>query len=181
MDAAFKIAQESGFSAITARGVAHRLGCSVGPLYANFATMDDLVEAVVKRAFDLSDRMLAKQTGSDLFENIGRASLEFARDYPVLLRELALQPSRYRSLYEEAEEERMVRVIGENSLMSDWTTDERRRLFFKLRVFQTGLLTMVSSDRLPSWLDDQTAQELLLEVGEDLFRIESLKREERKG
>ena len=143
--------------------------------------MDDLVEAVVKRAFDLSDRMLAKQTGSDLFENIGRASLEFARDYPVLLRELALQPSRYRSLYEEAEEERMVRVIGENSLMSDWTTDERRRLFFKLRVFQTGLLTMVSSDRLPSWLDDQTAQELLLEVGEDLFRIESLKREERKG
>lgn len=51
------------------------------------------MEAVVKRAFALSDRILAEQTGSDLLENIGRASLEFARDYPVLLRELALQPN----------------------------------------------------------------------------------------
>lgn len=41
VDAAFMIAQESGFSAITARSVAQQLGCSVGPLYANFATMDD--------------------------------------------------------------------------------------------------------------------------------------------
>lgn len=179
MDAAFAIAQESGFSAITARSVAQRLACSVGPLYANFATIDDLVEAVVKRSFSLSDRILAEQTGTDLFENIGRASLKFARHYPVLFRELVLQPNPYMSLYEEIEDH-MVQALAEDAAMYRWTTDERRRLFLKLRIFQTGLSAMVANGHLPSWLDDQATTKLLLEVGDDLFRAQEMKREEPK-
>ena len=103
IDAAFEIAREEGLAGITARSVAKRLGCSVAPIYVNFETIEGLTEAVVQRVFSLSGEMLAREQGTDMFEKIGRASLAFAREYPVLCRELTLTPNPYLSSYETAE------------------------------------------------------------------------------
>ncbi len=69
VEAAFIIAEEEGFSGITARKVAKRLGCSVAPIYVNFTTINDLIEAVIMRVFAVSEELLAKQKGQDIFEN----------------------------------------------------------------------------------------------------------------
>jgi len=88
IEAAFEFAKEEGFSKITARSVASRLNSLVAPIYANFKAIDELVQAAVQRVFTLSEELLAKQKGENLFENIGKTSLAFAHDYPVLFREL---------------------------------------------------------------------------------------------
>ncbi len=75
IEAAFEIAKENGFSAITARSVAKRLGSSVAPIYVNFETIENLIESVVQRVFAISNELMAKQTGPNIFENIGKASL----------------------------------------------------------------------------------------------------------
>jgi hypothetical protein len=75
--------------------VASRLRSSVTPIYVSFNTVAELTQAVVKRVFALSEELMAKQKGQNLFENIGKASLAFARDYPVLFRDLVLKPNPY--------------------------------------------------------------------------------------
>ncbi|HII79400.1 MAG TPA: TetR/AcrR family transcriptional regulator, partial [Methanosarcina sp.] len=177
VEAAFAIAKEEGFAGITARSVAKRLRCSVAPIYLNFGTIDDLIKAVVERVFALLDEMLKKQKGPDLFENIGKASLVFAREYPVLFRELVMQKNPYMASYETVQEA-MVKALAEDENMRGLTYDERKRLLLKMRIFQTGISVMAANGHLPSWLDDQAAEALLMETGEDLLRIQQIKHKE---
>jgi AcrR family transcriptional regulator len=177
VDAAFDIAKENGFSGITARSVAKKLNSSVAPIYVNFATVDELVEAVVKKVFTMSDALLAKQTGQSMFEKIGKASLAFAREYPVLFRELTVQPNPHMASYETVENS-LVEALGEDEAMKDWTVGERKRLLFKLRAFQMGISVMVSNDHVPSWIDQKGLEEILMEVGDDILLAHQTKRKE---
>ena len=179
IEAAFEIAKEEGFSKITARSVASRLNSSVAPIYVNFKTIEELTQAVVQRVFALSEDLLTKQKGQNLFENIGNASLAFARDYPVLFRELVLKPNPYMASYEETERV-MVDALKSNEEMKDWTMEERRRLFVKMRIFQLGLSSMVANGHMPSWFDDKESEKLLKETGEQLLLAVQIKRKEDK-
>lgn len=130
VDAAFEIAREKGFDEITARNVAKRLGSSVAPIYVNFQTIQELVEAVVEKVLAISQRLLEEQEGDDMFEKIGRASIAFAREYPVFLRELTLKPNPYMQSYESLEEV-MMEAMGQSEDMRGWTQEERQNLFSK--------------------------------------------------
>ena len=175
VNAAFEIAKEKGFSGITARNVANRLHASVAPIYVNFATVDELVEAVVKRVFALSEVLLAKQEGENQFEKIGKASLAFAREYPVLFRELTIQPNPYMASYETTESS-LIEALANDESMKGWTLAERKRLLFKMRVFQMGLSVMIANGHVPSWLDEQDFDELLMEAGDDVLIAHQVKR-----
>jgi len=167
VEAAFEIAKEGGLSAVSTRAVAKRLGCSVAPIYQNFATVDDLLAAVAARVSAMSGELLAEQTGPNPFENMGKASLVFARDYPALFREMALEPSGYMAPHEQIEDA-MAPLMASDPELAGWTDAARRRLFLKMRVFQLGLSAMVANGHLPSWMDDKAAEELLLETGEEI-------------
>ncbi|MCR3955884.1 MAG: TetR/AcrR family transcriptional regulator [Gudongella sp.] len=175
--AAFEIAKEDGFSAITARSVARRLGSSVAPIYVNFETIEDLIEALVQHVFFISNQLLANQTGPNSYENIGRASIQFAREYPVIFRELIMQPNKYMESYETLEKN-LLEAMGEEEAMNEWTMEEKRRLLFKMRVFQTGLSAMVANDHIPKWLDEKDVEDLLMEIGEELLILQGIKRGE---
>jgi AcrR family transcriptional regulator len=177
VDAALDIAKENGFSGITARSVAKKLNSSVAPIYVNFATVDELVDAVVKKVFAMTDKLLAQQTGQSMFEKIGKASLTFAREYPILFRELSIQPNPYMASYENVEIS-LIEALGEDEAMRDWSLEERKRLLFKLRAFQMGLSVMVSSSHVPSWIDHKGLEEILMEVGDDLLLVHQIKRKE---
>lgn len=179
IEAAFEIAKESGFSAITTRSVAKRLDSSVAPIYVNFETIENLIEAVVQRVFAVSNELLAKQTGPDVFENIGKASLEFARDYPVLFRELTIQPNQYMASYE-TEEKTMIEAMAEDEAMRGCTMEERKRIFFKMRVFQVGLSVMVANGHVPSSFNEKDVEELLMEMGREVLLIQKIKHEGNK-
>ena len=167
VEAAFEIAKEGGFSAISTRAVATRLGCSVAPIYQNFATVDELIAAVAERVSAMSGDLLAEQTGPNPFENMGKASLAFARNYPALFREMALEPNHYITPHEQIEDA-MAGVMASDPELAGWTDAERRRLFLKMRVFQLGLSAMVANGHLPSWMDEKAAEELLLETGGEI-------------
>jgi AcrR family transcriptional regulator len=167
VEAAFEIAKESGLSAISTRAVAGRLGCSVAPIYQNFAAVDELLAAVVERVMAMSGELLAAQTGPNPFENMGKASLAFARDYPALFREMALEPNDYITPHEQIEDV-MAGVMASDPDLAGWTDAARRRLFLKMRVFQLGLSAMVANGHLPSWMDEKAAEEFLLETGAEI-------------
>ena len=175
--AALEIAKEKGFAGITARNVAKRLNASVAPIYVNFATVDELVEAVIKRVFALSETLLAHQEGENLFERIGKASLAFAREYPVLFRELSIQPNPYMASYETIENS-LIEALANDASMKDWTPAERKRLLLKMRVFQTGLSVMIANGHVPAGLDAHDFDALLMETGDDVLLAHQVKRKE---
>ncbi len=178
VEAAFEIAREEGFSKITARSVASRLNSSVAPIYVNFKAIEELTQTVVQQVFALSEELLTKQKGQNLFENIGKASLALARDYPVLFRELVLKPNPYMASYEETEKA-MLEALKDNDEMKDWTMEERRRLFLKMRIFQLGLSSMVANGHMPSWFDEKESEKLLKETGEQLLLAVQIKKKGR--
>lgn len=47
IDAAVEVLRDDGFSAITARSVAKKLGCSTQPIYFSFKNMDELKAALI--------------------------------------------------------------------------------------------------------------------------------------
>lgn len=64
---------------ITVRIIAAKLGCSVAPIYVNFETIDELVEAVMQKVNVISASILTEMTGKSSFENLGKASLKFTQ------------------------------------------------------------------------------------------------------
>ncbi len=177
VSAALEIAKEKGFSGITARNVANKLHASVAPIYVNFATVNELVEAVIKRVFAISEALLAKQKGENLFEKIGKASLAFAWEYPVLFRELSIQPNPYMASYETIEKN-LIDALAKDESMKGWTLAERKRLLFKMRAFQLGLSVMIANGHVPSWLDEHDCDALLMETGDDVLLAHQVKRKE---
>lgn len=178
VETALEISKQGGLSSITARSVAKSLGSSVAPIYVNFETIEDLIEAVVQRIFAISGEQIAKQTEKNVFESIGKASIAFAREYPVLFRELMMKPNNYMENYDQLEGT-LLEAMARDGEMGDWTMDERRRLLFKMRAFQTGLSAMIANDHVPSWIDNKTAEEMLMEMGEELMFLQKIKREEK--
>ena len=176
VEAALEISKQGGLSSITARSVAKSLGSSVAPIYVNFETIEDLIEAVVQRIFAISGEQIAKQTEKNVFESIGKASIAFAREYPVLFRELMMKPNNYMENYDQLEGT-LLEAMARDGEMGDWTMDERRRLLFKMRAFQTGLSAMIANDHVPSWIDNKTAEEMLMEMGEELVLLQKIKRD----
>jgi len=81
--------------------------------------------------------------------------------------------------YEEIEKT-MVGALKENEEMKDWTMEERRRLFLKMRIFQLGLSAMLANGHMPSWFDDKESEKLLKETGEQLLLAVQIKRKEDK-
>ena len=177
VDAALEIAKEKGLSHITARSVANRLHSSVAPIYVNFANIDDLVEAVVKQVFTMSEELFEEEKGESTFEKMGKASLTFAREYPELFRELVIQPNPYMASYEDIENS-LVDALMQDQTMNGLTFEEAKRLMLKMRAFQVGLSVMVANGQVPSWLDDQEFDALLMEVGDDVLLAYQIKRDE---
>jgi len=174
IDVAFDIAKNKGLTEISARKVAKELKSSVAPIYVNFATIDDLLSAVVNRVFSLSEEMLFNQEGGSFFERIGKASIKFAKEYPILFRELSVYPNPYMQSYESIEE-RMILALKDDQELQGWSVKERKSLLLKMRAFHIGLSVMVANDQIPSWLKEEDLEELLFEVGKDFIRAKKLK------
>lgn len=177
INTAFEIAKQEGLSGITARSVAKKLQCSVAPIYVNFSNIENLVIAVVQRVFAMTEELLDKQVGNSMFEKIGKASLVFARENPVLFRELTLHPNPYMASYETMESS-LLEAMSDDKDAKLWSLEERKRLLLKLRIFQLGMSVMVANNHKPNWINDSEFDELLMEVGNDLLQAQQSKRKE---
>lgn len=84
-DAAFERARHHGLQALTARGVAHQLGCSTQAVYTAYESMDRIRGEVRARAGQwVSDRL--RGTGALPYRQLGIETLRLAHDEPHLFR-----------------------------------------------------------------------------------------------
>ena len=165
-EVAFKIAKTEGLEGITIRKVAENLGSSIAPIYVNFKDVNELIDEVVKRIFNLTEEMLKEVNSGRPFYDIGVASLRFAKEYNVLFRDLIMRNNDHLKDYEDNTGKFLINEMKKDPMLHGLNDKELKEILFKMRVFQTGLSVMVANGLLP----DEYSEERLIEILESTAR-----------
>ncbi len=168
VDAAFNIANIDGIDSMTIRKVANQLGSSIAPIYVNFNDVEELKRAVVKKVVDVSQRMLKEQNTGNPFGDIGYASLQFAREYPILFRDFVMKPNDYLLDYDQEMGDELAAHMKKDPKLKGFTDQELKIILFKMRAFQMGLSVMVANGLLQEKFDIEKMKEILDSVAEDV-------------
>jgi len=91
LDVALELTRRDGVAAISARGVAAALGCSTGPIFKQFASMDDLLERLMDRIIALFVASAGATQHDDPLVGAGMGWLRFAAEQPRLYEALFLR------------------------------------------------------------------------------------------
>ncbi len=115
IDAAVEVLREGGFSAVNARSVAQKLGCSTQPIYFSFRNMSELKQALTDRATEMHktrvrDSLRACEGIDTRYSSYGMGFVRFAAEEKQLFRWLYIDgghTSPYKSdvLYDEIVED----------------------------------------------------------------------------
>ena len=86
---ALELVRENGAATINARNIATALNCSTQPIFSNFATMEELLNAVVLAAYDLYFNFLQREAESGKYPQykaFGMAYVRFAKQEKELFK-----------------------------------------------------------------------------------------------
>lgn len=168
VDAAFTIASELGFDHLTIRNIARHLGSSIAPIYVNFKDVDELKEAVIRKAVEINKNILAQQNSGDPFLDVGIASVLFAKRYPRIFDEIVIRNEK--GYQGQADNERLIICqMKKNSQLARFTDDELRLLLIKMQALQAGLSLMARKAAYRDILDDSCIIKILDDTGIDVL------------
>ena len=86
---ATQLVRANGEQAINARAIAAHLNCSTQPVFFNFATMDELQEAVILAAYEIYLNFLESESKSGKYpqyKSFGMAYIRFAKEEKELFK-----------------------------------------------------------------------------------------------
>lgn len=168
IDAAFEIARSDGIAAITIRGVAEKLGSSIAPIYVNFNEVAELVAEVYKKTHEVAGRILAEQNSGHPFLDIGVASIQFARLYPVLFRDIVMQKND-QAKHNEEQTQQFIELMKKDPKLGGLSDDVLRMVLLKMKIFQLGLSVMVANDMLPEVYTEEQMVRLMSDMVQDVI------------
>ncbi|GIN93746.1 hypothetical protein J22TS1_47970 [Siminovitchia terrae] len=177
IDAAFEIARTKGIDSITIRKVAEKLGSSIAPIYVNFKEVGELIEEVYKKTFEVSRQILMEQNSGHPFHDIGVASIRFAREYPVLFRDIVMKKN-VEAKHNEEETQGFIKMMKTDPDLNGLHEDELRKILLKMKIFQVGMSVMVANELLPEHLTEEQMIQLMDSAAEDVISTAKRRAEE---
>lgn len=178
VDAAFEIARSEGLDSVTTRKVADKLGSSVAPIYVNFKEIDELIKEVIKKVADISKQYVMEIDSGNPFHDIGVASVRFAKEYSVLFRDLVMKPNEYMQDYNEEMIDNLIEMMKKDADLEGFSEDELNMILLKMKIFQTGLSTMVANGLFPNDISEEQMIELLDSTASDIIIAARFRRNE---
>lgn len=175
IDSAFSIAKTEGIDKITIRKVADHLGSSSAPIYVNFEDVEELKHAVVQKIVQLSQQMIQKQKTGNPFRDIGLASLQMAKEYPVFVHDFMMKPNEYLQDYDEGMD--LIQLMKQDPELEGFSEDELMTILLKMRAFQLGLTMMVANDLLPEDFTMENIIKLQDSLAEDVLTAAQVRKE----
>ena len=150
---------------LNARAIAKRLDCSIQPIFYNFATMDDLKEAVNKRILKIFEKYIGDHANSDkypTFKAFGFAYIGFAKDYPEYFKLLFMDERGASVMSMSGSTQRMMTDLLVKTLGCKKQT--AMLIQTEMWVFVHGFATMIATKYI-QW-DEQSISEMLTDVFE---------------
>lgn len=150
IDAAINVLRDDGFSAINARSVAKKLGCSTQPIYFSFKNMEELKSALTERAIGLHtqhvrDSLKAHAGNDSRYSSYGMGFVKFAAEEKQLFRWLYLEGKQLGSYQNDVLLPEVIAVIMDEFGYSE---DIARRFHQDMIYFSYGLAILANTDHL---------------------------------
>ena len=150
IDAAVAVLRDEGFSAINARSVAKKLGCSTQPIYFSFKNMDELKAALTERAIELHtqrvrDSLRAHEGSDSRYSSYGMGFVKFAAEEKQLFRWLYLEGKQLGPYQNDVLLPEVIAVIVEEFV---YTENIARRFHQDMIYFSYGLAILANTDHL---------------------------------
>lgn len=151
----YEIVKREGFDGINARGIAKELGCSIQPIFHNFATMDELLKEVYDRIYlKFKEYMLKGVDGEKTYKEMGIAYVKFAKDYPEFFKILFMQKTDLK-----VEDIIDVDILGKEAIkagqiLSGFTYEQHREFHVKVWIFTHGIACLVATKTVVLSNDD---------------------------
>ena len=150
IDAAVEVLRDDGFSAINARSVAKKLGCSTQPIYFSFKNMDELKAALTQRVIELHtqrvrDSLRAHEGSDSCYSSYGMGFVKFAAEEKQLFRWLYLEDNQPGRHQEDVLEPEIIRTV-----MDEFGYDEvTARAFHRdMTYYSYGLAILANTGHL---------------------------------
>ena len=165
--AALDLTREKGMIAVTARGVAERLGCSVKPVFGLFKNMEEVHRAVISSAKALFENYVAETTASGKYppyKASGMAYIRFAIEERELFKLLYMRDRSHENIQNDAQEIKPILELLKESL---GLTEEKASLFhLEMWVYVHGIATMLATSYL-DW-DIKLTEQVITDAYEGL-------------
>lgn len=150
IDAAIEVLRDGGFSAINARSVAKKLGCSTQPIYFSFQNMEELKTALTERAIErhtqrVRDSLRAHEGNDSRYSSYGMGLVKFAAEEKQLFRWLYLEGHQLGTYQNDVLLPEVISVIVEEFGYSE---DVARRFHQDMVYFSYGLAILANTDHL---------------------------------
>lgn len=150
IDAAIDVLRDDGFSAINARSVAKKLGCSTQPIYFSFKNMEELKSALTERAIELHtqhvrDSLKAHAGNDSRYSSYGMGFVKFAAEEKQLFRWLYLEGKQLGPYQNDVLLPEVIAVIMDEFGYSE---DTARRFHQDMIYFSYGLAILANTDHL---------------------------------
>ena len=144
-DTAFKLVQERGMNALSAKNLAKALDCSTQPLFWWYENMDGIKDVVEKRAKEMFVGYLKEQVeGVNPYKAIGLNYIRFAKEQKQLFKVLFMSESQGDDTLSIIEEMPFILdALNSESLLSRETA---LRVLKEMWLFAHGIATMVATD-----------------------------------
>lgn len=150
IDAAVDVLRDDGFSAINARSVAKKLGCSTQPIYFSFRNMEELKAALTERAIQMHtqrvrDSLRIHEGNDSRYGSYGMGFVKFAAEEKQLFRWLYLEGEQLGPYQNDVLTSEVISVITEEF---GYEEDVARRFHQDMVYFTYGLAILANTDHL---------------------------------
>ena len=145
IQAALDLTAEKGVGALTARGLAQRLGSSAKPIFGLFANMEEVQQEVVKAANLRYQEYLRQDMSAGRYppyKASGMAYLRFAREQKELFKLLFMRDRTHEEKAAGDELEALLGLIQKNMGLS---RDDAYRFHLEMWIYVHGIATMIAT------------------------------------
>ncbi len=143
---AVEIVRSEGAQAINARGIANALDCSTQPIFSNFATMDELREALLIKAYELYREYIDREVESRVYppyKASGMAYIRFAKEETELFKLLYMRDRSCESISEKSGIDKdMETLVQSNTGLAE---DEAKLFHLEMWAYVHGIATMFAT------------------------------------
>lgn len=153
IQAALDLTAEKGVGALTARGLAQRLGSSAKPIFGLFANMEEVQQEVVKAANLRYQEYLRQDMSAGRYPSYkasGMAYIRFAREQKELFKLLFMRDRTHEEKAAGDELEALLGLIQKNMGLS---RDDAYRFHLEMWIYVHGIATMIATAYLEWDLD----------------------------
>ena len=150
IDAAIQVLRDGGFSAVNARSVARKLGCSTQPIYLSFQNMDELKAALTERAIGMHTQRVraslrAHEGNDSRYSSYGMGFVKFAAEEKQLFRWLYLEGEQLGPYQNDVLLPEVIDVIVEEF---GYNEEVARRFHQDMIYYSYGLAILANTDHL---------------------------------